>query len=304
MQNKKTKFTGGSFFPSYLTSILLAVSLLVFTSCSTSTSAYDPQADYRQACADAAVVTPAKISKNLTAVVPENTNLVWENNVVGSRVLVVSWVDQNACNIYKCPAGGCQPTDTCKEGKECQYSRDTYVTLAPELKNFFNGQVADPMRIAQLLGLPPSDATNKVCFLEMWVSPSDLFRPAPDPEITDTAAEIDFPSAKYSTRFRQYSTTELVFADMNCDPAQCPACNEWNQCGFTSYENYIRNRRKYIYTVASPYPWTGLGYTYDWGNPNNHVGLSEFVVNGKKADSSKISVGIKAVTATAAYFTN
>jgi hypothetical protein len=160
------------------------------------------------------------------------------------------------------------------------------------------------MRIAQLLGLPPSDATNKVCFLEMWVSPSDLFRPSPDPEITDTAAEIDFPSVKYKTRFRQYSTTEMVFADMNCDPAQCPACNEWNQCGFTSYENYIRNRRKYIYTVASPYPWTGLGYTYDWGNPDNHVGLSEFVINGKKADGSKISVGIKAVTDTAAYFTN
>jgi hypothetical protein len=304
MQRRKVQFAGWSFFPVQLTSLLLAVVLPVFISCSTNTSAYDPQAEYMRACADAAVVTPGKISKNLTAIVPENTNLVWENNVVGSRVLVVSWVDQNACNIYKCPAGGCQPTDTCKEGKECQYSRDTYVTLAPELKNFFRGATPDPMRIAQLLGLPPSDATNKVCFLEMWVSPSDLFRPSPDPEITDTAAEIDFPSAKYSTRFRQYSATELVFADMNCDPAQCPACNEWNQCGFTSYENYIRNRRKYIYTVASPYPWTGLGYTYDWGNSENHVGLSEFVLNGKKSDGSKISVGIKAVTATAAYLAN
>jgi hypothetical protein len=36
MQNKKTKFTGGSFFPSYLTSILFAASLLIFTSCGTS----------------------------------------------------------------------------------------------------------------------------------------------------------------------------------------------------------------------------------------------------------------------------
>jgi hypothetical protein len=26
------------------------------------------------------------------------------------------------------------------------------------------------------------------------------------------------------------------------------------------------------------YPWTGLGYTYDWGSSNN-VGLSEFIVD-------------------------
>jgi len=26
------------------------------------------------------------------------------------------------------------------------------------------------------------------------------------------------------------------------------------------------------------YPWTRLGYTYDWGNPESEVGLSEFVI--------------------------
>jgi len=64
--------------------------LLVLTSCGSSTSAYDPYAEYARACADAANITTAKISKNLTPVIPENTNLVWENNIVGSRVLVVS----------------------------------------------------------------------------------------------------------------------------------------------------------------------------------------------------------------------
>jgi hypothetical protein len=180
MQKKQRKLFKGMFWSS-VTSFILIVSIFALTSCGRDTSAYDPYAAYNQACADAAVVTTAKISKNLTAIIPENTNLVWENGAVGSRVLVVSWVDQNACNIYKCPVGGCQPMDTCKEGKECQYSRDTYVTLAPELKNFFKDKISDPMRIAQLLGLPPSDATNKVCFLEMWVSPSGLFRPSPDP---------------------------------------------------------------------------------------------------------------------------
>jgi len=29
---------------------------------------------------------------------------------------------------------------------------------------------------------------------------------------------------------------------------------------------------------ADGYPWTRLGYTYDWGNPKSEIGLSEFVI--------------------------
>jgi len=301
---KKMKCHGRSFFWAYLAVFFLFVSSLTLTGCVNNSTAYDPQAEYIKACADAAIVKPEKISKNLTAITPDNKDLIWENGAVGSRVLVVSWVDQNACNIYKCPAEGCQPGDTCKEGKECQYSRDTYVTVVPELKIFFKTTPLTSMRIAQLLGLPPSDARNKACFLEMWVSPKDLFRPSPDPEITDHEAEIDFPGNQYANPFRKYDTSEMIFADQVCDPDQCKSCNQWGQCGFTDYRNYFQNRTKYIYTANAPYPWTRLGYTYDWGNETNHTGLSEFVVQGRKANGSKISVGIKAVTPTVAYFTN
>ena len=212
------KFHGRSFFWAYLAVFFLFVSSLTLTGCVNNSTAYDPQAEYTKACADAAIVTPEKISKNLTAITPDNKDLIWENGAVGSRVLVVSWVDQNACNIYKCPDEGCQSGDTCKEGKECQYSRDTYVTVVPELKIFFKTTPLTSMRIAQLLGLPPSDAQNKACFLEMWVSPKDLFRPSPDPEITDHEAEIDFPGNQYANPFRKYDTSEMIFADQACDP--------------------------------------------------------------------------------------
>ena len=33
-------------------------------------------------------------------------------------------------------------------------------------------------------------------------------------------------------------------------------------------------------------PWTRLGYTYDWGNPNSKYGLSEFIVK----DGAEIEV--------------
>lgn len=299
MHDQRIRFRGGLSPLSRLASLFLLFSLLILTGCGSETAAYDPQTAYRQACDDAQTVTAGKISKNLTAIVPENTNLVWENDAAGSRVLVVSWVNQSICNGYKCPVEGCQPGDTCKEGKECPYSYDTYVSVAPELKNFFQGTAPDPLRIAQLLGLPPSDAQNKACFLEMWVSPDDLFRPAPDPEISDHEAQTDFTS----NPFLQYDASVKIYADQACDATQCSSC-DGGKCGWTDYKNFINNRKKYIYTSANPYPWTALGYTYDWGNPSNPTGLSEFVVHGKKVDGSKIAVKIKSVTATAAYFIN
>ena len=32
------------------------------------------------------------------------------------------------------------------------------------------------------------------------------------------------------------------------------------------------------YFSEKKYPWTRLGYTYDWGNPLSEIGLSEYVI--------------------------
>jgi hypothetical protein len=78
----------------HLVIFLFAVSCLALVSCGGSSSAQtDPQADYNAAVQDAKTMTAAKISKNLTAIVPENANLIWENNVPGTRVLVATWID-------------------------------------------------------------------------------------------------------------------------------------------------------------------------------------------------------------------
>ena len=34
----------------------------------------------------------------------------------------------------------------------------------------------------------------------------------------------------------------------------------------------------YGFWQATQYPWTALGYTYDWCNPSTTVGVSEFIV--------------------------
>lgn len=55
-------------------------------------------------------------------------------------------------------------------------------------QNFFGMTQPEPLRIAQLLGLPPEAASvgdpgEHTYMLEMWVSPQDLFRPCPDTDM-------------------------------------------------------------------------------------------------------------------------
>ncbi|MGA9382466.1 MAG: hypothetical protein WBV73_27210 [Phormidium sp.] len=51
------------------------------------------------------------------------------------------------------------------------------------------------------------------------------------------------------------------------------------------------------------YPWTGLGYTYDWGNPQKpHVGASEFVAIA--TPQKQVEVEVISVTPTKEYCQN
>lgn len=245
-----------------------------------------PSITYEMACEDADLATADEISTDLTPITDWNDNLIWEDGP-GSRVLVVSWVSAQVASYYLCPPEGCEPDDTCMEGKECpNYRFDSWVTVAPELKEFFGNTTPRPLRIAQLLGLPPGDADRKAYMLEMYVSPRDLFRPCPDPEVTDCQCELDFPD----DLFRVYDPTALIYADQNAVNA------------FVDYQEWFENRTEFIFTAQYPYPWTRLGYTYDWGSPDNTIGLSEFVVHGKREDGQGIAVKINRVLTTEDYF--
>jgi len=123
-----------------------------------------------------------------------------------------------------------------------------WVTTAPELLNRMKKENYNNAtnRLKKLLGLPPN-ATYSY-FVEFWVKPADLFRPCPDKEIADNHCELCFPA--------------------NADQQHI----EWiNQNRITRY---------YQCNLYDKYPWTQLGYTYDWNNLNTtHVGLSEFVIS-------------------------
>lgn len=198
------------------------------------------QRKYVKAVRDAEVCEPGEISKNLTAITPVNKDLIWKEGQQEKCVLVVTWTDWNGYDS--------------KVGQTVDAQKDIWVTAAPELQKFikrhrYTGQDME-LRIRQLLGL--SLESNKTKFVEIWVSPKYLFRPSPDPEITDCEAELDFPSNRFVTI---------------CD----------------DYKNWFNTQKSASYRIeGNPwqgFPWTRLGYTYDWGNPTSEVGLSEFVIS-------------------------
>lgn len=132
-----------------------------------------------------------------------------------------------------------------------------------EFKGFFmdTNRFAQPLaqpvltdRINQLLGLP--DTSGNAYIAEIWLDPATIFRPTRNPLLTNVTESWTFPDP-------------LIAVPGKTAP---------------EYYTWFTNRLDTIFAAATPYPWTSLGYTYDWGT-NGHlvgetayVGLSEFVM--------------------------
>jgi hypothetical protein len=216
------------------------------------TSNVNPNLDqmYQQAIEDVMVAKENEVYTGLTPILENNSNLIWQGTPGNESVLMVTWTKY--ASSY--PVNG---TITTNWG-------DTWVTAAPEIKVFFHDHVNPEtnvtIRAAQLLGLPAN--TTNTYFVELWVNPQSLFRPTADNEITDTTAQLYFPS-NATADYKAWFDKNIIY----------------------SY-------------YPMKYPWTRLGYTYDWGNSQTHVGLSEFVLEQNSI------VTVKSVTPTTQYLSN
>ena len=221
-------------------------------------AALDPQQAYAAALQDAKVAEPEEVFDGLTAIIADNTALTWQPET--ERVLVSTWTSWNGYDT--------------QVGKEIPLTREIWVTAVPQLQGFCQTYAATAetpltLRLEQLLGLPPNNGKTRV--VEMWVNPADLFRPSPDGEVDDTVAELELPGPE---RFASQQDYEFH--------------RDWYnlQLSIDDYDN-----------PAKGYPWTRLGYTYDWGNPASEVGLSEFVI------TAGATIKIENVYETTAYCT-
>ena len=123
-----------------------------------------------------------------------------------------------------------------------------WVTTSPQLLQRMNhkGITDVDLRLEQLLGLPPNSGYKY--FIEFWVQPRDLFRPCPDSEIGDSKCDLCF--------------------------------SEYTNPDYETWINEYRINSYYSCSLFDKYPWTQLGYTYDWGGESDHhIGLSEFVIS-------------------------
>ncbi|MCX5746445.1 MAG: hypothetical protein NT062_28545 [Proteobacteria bacterium] len=140
-------------------------------------------------------------------------------------------------------------------GSAMPSGREVWVTAVPDVQTFCKTVDPDGLvaRLEQRLGLRPNN--GKTRFVELWVAPGDLFRPCPDAEITDAQCELDF------------------------DALPVPATD--------AHRRWFEKLQAGSYGEPG-YPWTRLGYTYDWGGARE-VGPSEFVVRaGATVDVAKV----------------
>jgi hypothetical protein len=257
-------------FPRLL--LIFVASLALFPGCSKDEATVEPSGpdmatlkhNYKLAVMDAKTAQPWEIFRSLVGItyygdsIAGPGNLSWSADSAGNmRLLVVSWMKQSSTQFW--PLG-----QTFKTSNNQAYM--SWITTAPEMasflkKNKFTDQSSLHLRIAQVLGMPP-DSQNDY-FVEFWVYPWNMFRPAPDPEITDHEADLYFPS-NATQKHRNWFVNEIA--------------------------------NKYDTSTTHAFPWTRMGYTYDWATPLHPVGMSEFVV-----DTSSL-VTVKAIYSSWQYY--
>ena len=108
--------------------------------------------------------------------------------------------------------------------------------------------VAAHTRMLQMYGLSPDCDYN--IMVMFYADPTYMFRPSPNPDITTTSAQLEFPA----------------YAD------------EKYKIGETNFREWYRYSVASAYEDDTPLPWTQMGYTYDWHEGADYHGVSEYIV--------------------------
>jgi hypothetical protein len=151
-----------------------------------------------------------------------------------------------------------------KTEKGSQLKEDYFVALPDEVKQRCQGAAEPQGTLQRILGLQPSVGTRPAWLLT--IPTQALFRPCLS---TDSIAATECTASPPSD-----------LATMAADDPRRKHFEFVARTLMTSYRvGFTRN-------VANPsdypfdgYPFTGMGYTYDWGtSANGHFGVNEFIV--------------------------
>lgn len=168
---------------------------------------------------------------------------------------------------------------------------DVWVSLEPERSAAMHAMFPQgssntqsvQARILQYTGIPTAQPSDRV--VEMFVDPFDrnaagthetgMFRPSPNVEIGSRPTSL------------QWSAAAADAWEFGGGAQKTP--KQW------IIDNSAAN---YGSSSIPPYPWNGLGYTYDWGEDaaENHRGGTEFILSGQNNTAS-----VSAVVSTGSY---
>ena len=196
--------------------------------------------DYMAAVEDAEVATAEEMDPDLAAIIsPEESPQI-------------EWLERDGRTFVLVGSAMTEEDSRYWESGQADMflldDRLPWVTLPYDLTDHLKADVRQTddhgieMRVIQMLGLPPDCGYDHIVLF--WAEKDSLFRPTPDPEIHDSEVLLDFRD------------------DVD------PRYRAW-------FEDYSRT----AYHSDTPYPWTRLGYTYDWhsGSPSA-TGPAEFIV--------------------------
>jgi hypothetical protein len=133
-----------------------------------------------------------------------------------------------------------------------------WITGVPEVQDICRTWTGDiKMKLRQLIGLPPDAHIPYV--LTLRVKASDVFRPSPHGAITTTMP-----------------CTQLQDAPI---PAECG--NLFSPDATPEHYQWLAQQTFELHEIPDGYPWTHLGYTYNWApDAPDRYGASEYVIRG------------------------
>jgi len=200
---------------------------------------------------------------------------------------VVSWIrrDQAQSLAKSTPVGG-----------DYTPSGAMWVTLDPHVQNFCQDYAANhsdelsaiTLRLEQRLGLPPNASKTDFAFFQIDAprNKSNLFRPCGDTEVTDTTCKLAPPTCKAETTALeavQNALDQSTASDKSSLIAQLSGAAKSHTICHAEMDFFFQQYYS-SYGQARPveYPWTSLGYTFDWAPGRPLAGnLDGFVVVGE-----------------------
>jgi hypothetical protein len=140
-------------------------------------------------------------------------------------------------------------------GETISSEEGIWVTGVPEVQVIcrnFRGDVVEQLR--QLLGLPPD--ADAPWFLVLRAKALDTFRPSPYEDI--------------------YTKYPCALTAEGSIPSDCG--NVFPTTATPVHIQWIASQSFSLHKIPDGYPWTHLGYTYNWAPGKDRYGASEYVI--------------------------